>query len=89
MPVEKGRIMKRKYFDEESVFRFVWEHADDGGMWSGDASSIAAAFNVGEDEAHEVLSKISDRRLIERVYEDRYAIVKWREREEPGEEEVG
>jgi hypothetical protein len=77
--------MRKKYFREEEVFRFIWEHADDG-MWSRDAATIAAEFGVTEDEAYEVLSEICDGGHIEKVYPGTYAITKWRERGDLGKE---
>jgi hypothetical protein len=77
--------MRKKYFCEEEVFGFIWEHADDG-MWTGDAATIAAEFCVTEDEAYEVLNEICDGGHIERVYPGTYAITKWRDRDDADEE---
>jgi hypothetical protein len=52
------------------------------GIWRGDAASLAADFDVSEDEAHSVLSELCDRRLIERVYSQTCVIVNWRERDD-------
>jgi hypothetical protein len=79
--------MKKKYCDQESVLGFIWKHVDDG-MWSGGTASVAAEFGLTEDEAYSALSELCDRGLIEKVYEGRYAIVKWRERDDPGAEEL-
>jgi hypothetical protein len=79
--------MRNKCCNPESVFRHIWEYADDG-VWNGDASTIATEFNVGEDEASAVLSEICDEGQIENVYPGTYAITKWRERDDAGEEEV-
>ena len=44
--------MKRKrYFDWEQAFHFIWQGADDDGIWNGDASTLAAEFDVSEDAA--------------------------------------
>ena len=64
----KGHTMRRKYFGEECVFEFVWQHCDNDGIWDGDAESVAADFHVSEDEAHEMLSDLANRGLIERLY---------------------
>jgi hypothetical protein len=72
--------MKKKYFDEEGVLGFIWKHADDDGMWSGDAATIAEEFGVSENEAHEVLSELCDRGLVEELYPGKYAIAKWQDR---------
>jgi hypothetical protein len=75
-------MRRKKYFDWEEAFRFIWENADRDGIWHGDAVSLAAEFDVSEDEAYSVLSELCDRRLIERVYLQTYAIVNWRERDD-------
>jgi hypothetical protein len=75
-------MRRKKYFDWEEAFRFIWENADRDGIWHGDATSLAAEFDVSEDEAHSVLSELSDRRLIERVYLRTYVIANWRERDD-------
>jgi hypothetical protein len=75
-------MRRTKYFDWEQAFHFIWENADRDGIWHGDAASLAAEFDVSEDEAHSVLSELSDRRLIERVYLRTYVIANWRERDD-------
>jgi predicted transcriptional regulator of viral defense system len=84
---ERPTNMRKKYFREEDVFRFIWNAADRGGIWDGDTSTVASEFNVSEAEAHEVLSVICDRGHIEKLVPGKYAIVNWRERDEPAEEE--
>jgi hypothetical protein len=79
--------MRKKYFDWEYVFGFICQHADADGIWDGDAASVAEEFHVSEDESHEVLSDLADRGLIEPLFPAKYAIVKWREPDDPGEEE--
>jgi hypothetical protein len=79
--------MRKKYCDQETVFAHIWENADNDGFWAGDASTVAAAFNVSEDEASDTLSELCDRSLIERLVPRKYAIMRWRERDEPGEGE--
>ena len=75
-------MKRRKYFDWEQAFHFIWQNADRDGIWKGDAVSLAAEFNVSEDEAHSVLSELCDRHLIERVYLQTYVIVNWRDRDD-------
>ena len=79
---KKARIMKKRHFDWEYVFEYIWQHCDKDGIWNGDAPTLAAEFDVPEDEARDLLSELSDRRLIEQLYLGKYAIVKWRERGE-------
>lgn len=78
--------MSKKYFREEDVFGFVWEHANRAGMWDGDASTIAAEFGVSEDEAYEMLGVICDGGHVEKVVPGTYAITEWRERDEPADD---
>jgi hypothetical protein len=73
--------MVTRYFDAERVFERIWQDADVDGLWQGDAARLAEEFGVSEDEAHSGLSELCDRRFIERVGEQCYAIVNWRERE--------
>jgi hypothetical protein len=80
--------MKKRYFGWEYVFEFIWNDADEDGIWTGDATTLAAAFHVTEDEAHDTLSELCDRGLIEKLLPGKFAIVKWRERDDPGEEEL-
>jgi hypothetical protein len=80
--------MRKKYCDQESVFAHIWNNADRDGLWTGDDAVLAETFHVTEDEAHEVLGEICDAGHIEKVYPGTYAITEWRERDEPGEEEL-
>ena len=74
--------MKRgKYFNEETALEFIWRNADGDGIWRGDAVSLAAEFEVTEDDAYSVLTDLCDSRIIERVYKQTYVIVNWRENE--------
>jgi hypothetical protein len=75
----------KKHFSFEEVFEYIWQHCDSEGLWNGDDATLAEEFHVSEDEAHTMLGDLSDRLLIEKVYEGRYAIVKWRERDDPAE----
>jgi hypothetical protein len=80
--------MRRKYFGWEQVFEFVWKNADRDGTWGGDDATVAGEFGVLEDEADEMLSDLADRGLIERLVPGKFALVRWRERDDPAEEEL-
>ena len=80
----KAATMRKKYFGEESAFEFVWNNCDHDGLWNGDAATPAAEFDVTEDEAHEMIGVLCDGRHVEKVFHGKYAIVKWRERDDPG-----
>lgn len=77
-------MRRKKYFDWEEAFRFIWENADRDGIWHGDAVSLAEEFDASEDDAESVLDELSDRRLIERLSARTYFLSKWRERDDPG-----
>ena len=79
---------RKKHFGEEILHEFLWRHCDNDGLWSGDAGVISRKFGVSEDEAHDALTSLCDRGHIEQVFQGRYALTKWREREQgdPGEE---
>jgi len=81
--------MRKKYCDQESVFEHIWRNVDRDGLWDGSATTLAEEFHVSEDEAHEMLGELCDRGLIEKLVPGKYAIVKWRERDDPSGEEVG
>jgi hypothetical protein len=76
-------MRRKKYFDDEHAFQFIWDNADQDGIWNGDARTLAQEFGVSEDAAHSTLGELCTRRLIEKVYTRTYFIVKWRERDEP------
>jgi hypothetical protein len=59
--------MRKKYLDEESLFAHIWNNADPDGLWDGDETMLAAAFEVPEGEADDMLGKLCDRGLIQRV----------------------
>ena len=44
-------MKRKKYFDEERAFEFIWQNTDRDGIWHGDASTLAAEFDVSEDAA--------------------------------------
>jgi hypothetical protein len=73
-------VKRKKYFDEERAFEFIWQNADRDGIWHGDAIELAAEFDVSEDTANSVLSDLCDGRKIEKLYTGKYIIVNWRER---------
>ena len=86
MPPQKGpALMRKKHFSFEQVFEYIWQHCDSEGLWGGDDDSLVEEFNVSEDEAHTMLGDLSDRGLIEKLYPGKYAIVRWREPDDPGE----
>jgi hypothetical protein len=74
-------VRSKKYFGEEHAFQFIWDNADQDGIWKGDAATLAQEFGVSEDVAHSTLGELCDRRLIEKVYARTYCVVKWRERD--------
>ncbi len=90
MPPQKGLTMrKKKYCDHETVFEHIWNNVDREGLWDGDTATIAEAFGATEDEAHEALGELCDRGLIEKLIPGKFAIVRWREKDDdPGEEDV-
>jgi hypothetical protein len=79
--------MKKRYFGWEYVFEFIWQHCDNDGLWDGDDDSIAVAFGVTEDEAHEMLVQLCQRHLIEKIFPGTFAIMRWEERDDSGEGE--
>jgi hypothetical protein len=81
-------MRKKKYCDQETVFEHVWNNCDDDGLWVGDTASVAEKFGVSRDEAHSALDDLVGRKLIEQLYLGKYAIVRWRGKEDTGEEEV-
>jgi hypothetical protein len=72
--------MRRKYFDGEEAFRFIWENADRDGIWHGDAASLAAEFDASEDDAESVLDELRDKRLIEKLSTGSFYLSKRQER---------
>ena len=79
--------MRKKCFREEDVFGFIWDHADEEGMWAGDSATVAEEFNVAEDAAYAELSELCDRDRIQRIGEKTYIVTRWPERDDPGKEE--
>jgi predicted transcriptional regulator of viral defense system len=80
--------MKKKCFDWESVFAFVWNGADEDGLWTVDAAAVARKFGVSEEEVHDMLSDLCDRGLIQRVGTRDFIIMKWPETDRPDAEEL-
>jgi hypothetical protein len=77
-------VKRKRYFDWEQAFHFIWENADRDGIWNGDAVTLAAEFDVSEDQAESVLDELRHRRLIERLHTGAFFISNWRERDDPG-----
>ena len=75
-------MKRKKYFDEERAFEFIWRNADRDGIWHGDAVELAADCDVSEDAVEAVLDELRTRRLIEKLYTGKYIIVNWREKDE-------
>jgi hypothetical protein len=75
-------VKRKSYFDWERAFHFIWQGADQDGIWNGDASTLAAEFDVSEDAGEEVLDQLRARRLIEKLYTGSYIIVSWRDRDD-------
>ena len=76
-------MKRKKYFDWEQAFHFIWQSADREGIWLGDAVSLAQEFDVSDDAAEEVLDDLRSRRLIEKLYTGTFFISNWRERDDP------
>ena len=77
-------MRRKKYFDWEQAFHFIWQNADRDGIWHGDAVSLAEEFDASEDDAESVLDELRDRRLIERLCAGSFYLSKWREKDDPG-----
>jgi hypothetical protein len=77
-------MRRKKYFDWERVFHFIWENTDGDGIWRGDAASLAKEFDALENDAESVLDELRDRRLIEKVSARSYFISGWGEKDDPG-----
>jgi len=76
-------VKRKKYFDEERAFEFIWQNADHDGIWHGDAASLGAEFEISEEAAEAVLDDLRTRQLIEKLYTGKYIIVNWRDRDDP------
>ena len=77
-------MRRKKYFDSEEAFRFIWQNADRDGIWHGDAASLASEFEVSEETAESVLDELRGRRLIEKLHTGAFFMSKWREKDDPG-----
>ncbi len=73
-------MKRRKYFDWEQAFHFIWQNADEDGIWHGNAVSLAAEFEVSEDDTESVLDELRDRHLIEKLCTGSFYLSKWREK---------
>jgi hypothetical protein len=78
--------MKKRHFDWEYVFAFIWRNADEDGLWDGNAETLVEEFNVSENEAHDILVELCARGHVEKLYPGKYAVVRWREPDDPGQE---
>jgi len=77
-------MRRKKYFDWEEAFRFIWENADRDGIWHGDAASLAEEFDASAYDAESVLDELRRRRLIEKLYTGSSYLSNWREKDDPG-----
>ena len=77
-------MRRNKYFDWEQTFHFIWQNADDDGIWHGNAESLAKEFQVSEESADEVLRELRTKRLVERLSARTYFLSKWKERDSSG-----
>jgi hypothetical protein len=77
-------VKRKKYFGWEQAFHFISQGADQDGIWNGDASTLAAEFDVSEDAGAEVLDHLRARRLIEKLYTGVFFTCNWREKDDPG-----
>jgi hypothetical protein len=73
-------MRRNKYFDWEQAFHFIWQNADEDGIWHGNAVSLAAEFEVSEDDAESVLDELRDRHLIEKLSTGSFYLSKRREK---------
>jgi hypothetical protein len=72
-------MRRKRYFDWEQAFHFIWQDVGRDGIWHGCAASLAAEFDVSEDNAESVLDELRDRRLIEKLYTGSFYLSNWRE----------
>jgi hypothetical protein len=80
--------MRKKHFSFEQAFEYIWQHCDSEGLWTGGDATLAEEFGVSEDEAHTMLADLSQRGLIEKLFPGTFAIVQWRERDDPTEKDL-
>ena len=77
-------MKRKKHFDEERAFEFIWQNADHDGIWHGDATGLGAEFEISEEAAEAVLDELRARRLIEKLYTGVFSICNWRKKDDPG-----
>jgi hypothetical protein len=77
-------MKRRKYFDWEQAFHFIWQNADRDGIWKGDAAVLAEEFDASADDGESVLDELRGRRLIERLYTGSFYLSNWREKDDLG-----
>jgi hypothetical protein len=78
----------KKHFSFEQVFEYIWQHCNSEGLWNGGDGTLAEEFDVSEHDGHTMLGDLCQRGLIEMLIPGTFAIVKWRERDWPEEEEL-
>ena len=71
--------MRKRYFREEDVLRFISDAADAEGIWEGDDETLATVFRVPEYEAYAVLGDLCDRNHLQRLESSKYIITGWKE----------
>jgi len=75
-------VRRKRYFDWEQAFLFIWQDCDGDGIWHGDAVSLAREFDVSEDDAYAVLSDLCDGRKIEKLDLGTYIVLNWPEKDD-------
>ena len=75
-------MKRKKYFDWEQAFHFIWQNADqtESGtamlpLWQRNLTCLKML-------GREVLDHLRARRLIEKLYTGKYIIVSWRDRDD-------
>jgi hypothetical protein len=87
LAARRGAEMRKKYFDRDYLWEFIWDLADHDGIWEGDAATLAAEFGVTEDTAYSTLAELCDSRLIAKLGPTEFIVVDWPEDGDSGEEE--
>ena len=73
-------MRRKKYFDWEQAFHFIWQNADRDGIWHGDAVSLGEEFDASEEDAESVLDELRNRRLVEKLCAGLFYLSKRREK---------
>jgi hypothetical protein len=72
--------MRKKWFDRERAFDFIWNGADpQSGIWDGDAAILASEFGVPENTAQLVLDELCGVHLIQQIEIGRLIVTNWPE----------